>query len=49
MHEELIKDMKIVNPTCILQLDEGNVDVEVLTKSFTEIVEQIRDSESPKA
>ena len=49
MHEELIKDMKIVNPTGILQFDEGNMDIEVLIKSFSEAVEQIRDSEHPKA
>ena len=49
MHEELIKDMKIVNPTGILQFDEGNMDADVLTKSFNEAIEQIRDSESPKA
>ena len=49
MHEELIKDMKIVNPTGILQFDEGNMDVEVLTKSFTEATEKIRDNEHLKA
>ena len=49
MHEELIKDMKIVNPTSILQLDEGNMNVEVLTKSFTKAVEKIWDIEHPKA
>ena len=49
MHEELIKDMKIVNPTGILQFDEGNMDAEVLTKSFTEVTEKIRDSEHLKA
>ena len=48
MHEELIKDMKILNPTGILQFDEGNMDAKVLTKSFTEAAEQIRDSEHPK-
>ena len=49
MHEELIKDMKIVNPTGILQFDEVNMDAEVLRKSFTKAVEQIRHSEHPKA
>ena len=49
MHEELIKDMKIVNPTGILQFDEGNMDAEVLTKSFTKVAEKIRDNEHPKA
>ena len=49
MHEELIKDMKIMNLTGILQFDEGNVDTDVLTKSFNEAVEQIRDNEMPKA
>ena len=49
MHEELIKNIKIVNPIGILQFDEGNMDVDVLTKSFNEVVEKIRDSESPKA
>ncbi|GLJ06800.1 hypothetical protein SUGI_0048610 [Cryptomeria japonica] len=48
MHKELVKDMNIVNPTGILQLDEGSMDIEVLTKSFTEAVEQIRDKETPK-
>ena len=48
MHEELIKYMKIVNPTGILQFDEGNMDAKVLTKSFTEAAEQIRDCEHPK-
>ena len=49
MHKELVKDMKIVNPTGILQFDEGNMDFEVLTKSFTEVVEQIKDKETPRA
>ena len=49
MQEELIEDMKIVNPMGILQFDEGNMDIEMLTKSFTEVAEQIRDSERPKA
>ena len=49
MHEELIKDMKIVNPMGILQFDEGNMDAEVLTKSFTVVAEKIRDNEHPKA
>ena len=49
MHEEVIKDMKIVNPIGILQFDEGNMDVEVLTKNFNEAVEKIRDSKLPKA
>ena len=49
MHEELIKDMKNMNPIGILQFDEVNMDVEVLMKSFNEAVEQIRDSELPKA
>lgn len=48
MHEELVKDMRIVNPTGILQLDEGSMDVEVLTRNFTQAVEQIRDNEVPK-
>ena len=48
MHEELIKDMKIMNPTGILQFDEGNMDAEVLTKSFNEAAKQIRYSEHPK-
>lgn len=48
MHEELIKDMKIMNPIGILQFDEGNMDTKVLMKSFNEVVEQIRDSELPK-
>ena len=49
MHEELIKDMKIVNPTGILQFDEGNMDAEVLTKSLNEVAEKIKDNEHPKA
>lgn len=49
MHKELVKDMKIVNPMGILQLDKGNMDVEVLTKSFTEAVEQIKDKEMHRA
>ena len=48
MHEELIKDMKIVNPIGILQFDEGNMDTKVLTKRFCEAVEQIINSELPK-
>ena len=36
VHEELLKDMKIVNPTGILEFDNGNMDVETLTKSFNE-------------
>ena len=38
MHEELIKDMKIVNPIGILQFDEGNMDTDMLTKRFDEVV-----------
>ena len=49
MYEELLKDMKVVNPTGILQFDDGNMDVETLTKSFNEVVEKIRDGESPSA
>ena len=49
MHEEILKDMRIVNPTGILQFDDGNMDFEILTKSFNEAVEQIRDNESPSA
>ena len=30
MHEELLKDMKIVNPIGILQFDDGNMDAETL-------------------
>ena len=49
MHEELIKDMKIMNPIGILQFEKGNMDTKVLTKSFNKAMEQIRDSELPKA
>ena len=49
MHEKLLKDMKIVDPTGILQCDDRNMDFETLTKSFNEAVEQIRDNESPSA
>ena len=49
MHEELIKDMKLVNLMSILQFDEGNMDAKVLTKIFTKVAEQIKDSEHPKA
>ena len=49
MHVEFVKDMKIVNPIGILQFAEGNMDAKVLTRSFNEAVEQIRDSESPRA
>ena len=49
MHEEIVKDMNILNPIGILQFDEGNMDVEMLTKSFNEAVEKIRDNESPSA
>lgn len=48
IHRELAKDMKIVNPMAILQLDEGNMDIEVLTKSLTDAIELIRDSEMSK-
>ena len=47
MHEELLKDMKIVNPTGILLFDEANMDAETLTKNFNEAMERIKDSESP--
>ena len=47
MHEELLKDMKIVNPIGILQFDYENMDSKSLTKSFNEVVEKIRDNESP--
>ena len=49
MHEELVKDIKIVNPSRILQFNEGNMEAKVLTKSFNEAVEKIRDNESPSA
>ena len=49
MHEELIKDMKIVNPMGILQFGEGNMDAKVLINCFNEAEEKIRDSECPKA
>ena len=49
MYEELIKDMRIVKQTSILQFDEGNMDAEVLKKSFTKVTEQIRDNEHLKA
>ncbi len=49
MHEELLKYMKIVNPIGILQFDDGNIDLETLTKSFNEFFEKIRDNESSSA
>jgi hypothetical protein len=49
MHEDLIKDMKVVNSTGILEFDERNMDAEVLIKNFNEATEQIKNSESPKA
>ena len=49
MHEELLKDMKIVNPMGILLFDEANMDAKTLTKNFNEAMEWIRDSESPSA
>ena len=49
MHKELLKDMKIANPTRILQFDEGNMDTEMLIKSFNEAMEKIKDIESPSA
>ena len=49
MHKELLKDMKIVHPTGILQFDEGNMDTEMLIKSFNEVMEKIKDIESPSA
>lgn len=49
MHEELLKDTKIVNPTGILQFDDRNMDLEILIKSFNEAIEQIRDNKSLSA
>ena len=49
MHEELLKDMKVINPIWILQFEDRNMDFKILTKSFNEAVKQIRDTESPRA
>jgi len=39
MHEELLKDMNIINPTRILQFEDGNIDSKTLTRSFNEAIE----------
>ena len=47
MHGKILKDMNIVNPTGILQLDDGNMDSEALTKSFNDSIAKIKDNEMP--
>ena len=49
MHEELLKDINIVNPTGILQFDDRNMHSEALTKSFNGAVTKIKDNEMPTA
>ena len=49
MHEELLKDIKIVNPTRILQFDEENMDAKTLIKSFNQNMEKIKDTKLPSA
>ena len=47
MHEELLKDMNIVNPIVILQFDDGIMDSEALTKSFNDAIAKIKENEMP--
>ena len=49
MHEELLKDMNIVNPIGILQFDDANMDSKALTKSFNDAIVMITDSDMPTA
>ena len=49
MHEELLKDIKIVNPTGILQFDEENMDAKTLIKSFNQNMEKIKDTKLSSA
>ena len=46
LHKEILKDMQIVNPIGILQFDDGNMDFEVLTKRFNDIMYRIKDSDT---
>ena len=47
MHEELHKDMNIVNSIGFLQFDDGNMDSEALPKSFNGAIANIKDNEMP--
>ena len=47
MHEELLKDMNILNPIGFLQFDDRNMDSEALPKSFNDAIANIKDNEMP--
>ena len=47
MHEEILKDMNIVNPIGILQFDDGNMDSEALPKRVNDAIANIKDNEMP--
>lgn len=47
MHKELLKDMKVVNPTKILHFEDDNMDFEVLIKNFNDAVTKIKDNDTP--
>ena len=47
MHQELMKDMQIVNPTWIYHFEDDNLDSKIMTKAFKEAVIKIKDNETP--
>lgn len=47
MHKELTKDMQVINPTRILQFEDGNMDSEALIKNFNDAMTKIKDSDTP--
>ena len=47
MHDELLKDMNIVNPIGFLQFDDGKMDSKSLPKSFDDAIENVKGNEIP--
>ena len=47
MHKEILKYMKIINPTSILQFDNVSMDSNTLTKKFSDAMSRIKDSDTP--
>ena len=49
MHEELLKDMNVVNPIGIPQFKDGNMDSNSLIKNFNDVISKIKDTDTPAA
>lgn len=47
MHKGILKDMKIINPTSILQFEDGNTYLETLIKTFQNAMFKIKDNNTP--